>query len=61
MIRLRRQSIGLAVTVAIHGFMETVSVLHQIANLNIIVILVCRLDVCTVEYFCNSCVLDVEL
>ena len=28
---------------------------------NCFVILVCRLDVCTVELFCNSCVVDVEL
>ena len=40
-------------------FMEPVSMLHRIANLKMIfVTLVCRLDVCTVEY---SCVLDVEL
>ena len=28
---------------------------------NLSVILVCRLDVYTVEFFCNSCVFDVEL
>ena len=53
------QSIGLAVTVAI---LVSWNLLHQITNLkDIFVIVVCRLHFCTVEYFCNSCVLDVEL
>ena len=44
------------------GFMEPISQLHQIMNLkDIFVIVVCRLHFCTVEYFCNSCVLNVEL
>ena len=46
-MRPRSQSIGLAVTFVIHGFMD-VSMLHQIANLNSIFVI----------FVCNSCVLD---